>query len=230
MRLRQTNPTLRLPSSPPCPPGPTRLLLILPVLFLSLLAPQAPAAAQDDSRLQLEHYLDWEFVNNPQLSPDGSQVIYTREWIDKINDRHANQIWIMSADGTRDRYLLDGSQPTWSPDGTRIAFVKDGDPSGSQIFVRWMDAEGAVSQVTRLTESPSSIQWSPDGEWIAFNMLVEEVHGPGLANRHARPSRRCRLDRAAPDRRAPQLPAGRIGMVAGRVPTHLRRVGQRGHR
>ncbi|NNF26164.1 MAG: hypothetical protein HKN73_02930, partial [Gemmatimonadetes bacterium] len=68
---------------------PTRLLPILPVLFLSLLAPQAPALAQEDSHLQLEHYLDWEFVNSPQLSPDGSQVIYTREWIDKINDRHA---------------------------------------------------------------------------------------------------------------------------------------------
>lgn len=150
------------------------------VLFLAVAGAAMPSQAQQQApgRLTLEHYLDWEFVENPQLSPDGSQVIYTREWIDKVNDRHRDQIWIMNVDGSRDRFLLDGSQPTWSPDGTRMAFVKDGEPSGAQIFVRWMDAEGAVSQVTRLTESPSSIQWSPDGEWIAFNMLEESPPDP----------------------------------------------------
>jgi dipeptidyl aminopeptidase/acylaminoacyl peptidase len=35
-----------------------------------------------------------------------------------------------------------------------------------------MDAEGAVTQLTRLTESPSGLQWSPDGKWIAFSMFV----------------------------------------------------------
>ncbi|NIR78161.1 MAG: hypothetical protein GWM92_05995, partial [Gemmatimonadetes bacterium] len=48
--------------------------------------------------------------------------------------------------GSRNRFLLDGSQATWSPDGTRIAFVAEGEPEGNQIHVRWMDAEGAVSQ------------------------------------------------------------------------------------
>jgi len=39
-----------------------------------------PAAAQEtasDTLLTVEHYLDWEQVADPQLSPDGSQVIYT---------------------------------------------------------------------------------------------------------------------------------------------------------
>ena len=201
-------------------PRPTRLLPLLPLLAISLLAPQAPAAAQQDSRLQLEHYLDWEFVNNPQLSPDGSQVIYTREWIDKINDRHANQIWIMNADGSRDRFLLDGSQPTWSPDGTRIAFVKEGDPSGSQIFVRWMDAEGAVSQVTRLTESPSSIQWSPDSDWIAFNALVEEPMDP--AWRIDMPDRPDGADWTAPPRIVERLNYRRDG--SGWSPVGFRHI------
>jgi len=35
-----------------------------------------------------------------------------------------------------------------------------------------MDAEGAVTQITRITESPSDLQWSPDGRSIAFRMLV----------------------------------------------------------
>lgn len=35
-----------------------------------------------------------------------------------------------------------------------------------------MDAEGAVSQVTRVREKPSNIAWSPDGRSIAFQMVV----------------------------------------------------------
>jgi Tol biopolymer transport system component len=47
------------------------------------------------------------------------------------------------------------------------------EPKGPQIFVRWMDAEGATSQVTRLAGgSPNSIDWSPDGKWISFARFV----------------------------------------------------------
>ncbi|UCC26031.1 MAG: S9 family peptidase [Gemmatimonadales bacterium] len=163
------------------------LLAALAVTTVPVFSPVPAAAQEPQDLLTLEHYLDWEFVQSPQLSPDGGELIYTREWIDKVNDRHANQVWIMNRDGTRNRFLLDGSQAAWSPDGTRIAFVAPGSPRGAQIHVRWMDAEGAVSQVTRLTGSPSNIQWSPDGRWIAFNML-EEV-GPDPAWRIDMPPR-----------------------------------------
>jgi dipeptidyl aminopeptidase/acylaminoacyl peptidase len=52
--------------------------------------------------------------------------------------------------------------------------LKAGEPAGNQIYVRWMDAEGASSQITRLTESPSNIAWSPDGKSVAFQSLVTE--------------------------------------------------------
>src|SRR5262249_3636157 len=35
-----------------------------------------------------------------------------------------------------------------------------------------MDAEGATSQITRVTEGPSSVAWSPDGKWLSFTMSV----------------------------------------------------------
>ena len=52
--------------------------------------------------------------------------------------------------------------------------ARQGEPKGTQIFVRWMDAEGATSQVTRVEQSPSAIAWSPDGKQLSFSMLVEE--------------------------------------------------------
>jgi dipeptidyl aminopeptidase/acylaminoacyl peptidase len=124
------------------------------------------------SVLTLDHYLDLERVSEPELSPDGKQVIYTREWVDRMNDKWESALWIVNADGSRNRFLAKGSSPRWSPDGTRIAFLAEGEPKGRQIFVRWMDAEGATSQVTRVEKPPESIVWSPDGGRIAFVQLV----------------------------------------------------------
>lgn len=145
----------------------TRLFWVAALLLPASLSAQAPVHS-----LALADYLDLEDVQNPVLSPDGQQVIYTRRWIDQMHDRWENALWIMQVDGTRNRYLVDGANAQWSPDGTRIAYVARGEPTGNQIFVRWMDAEGAVTQITRVTETPSDLQWSPDGTTIAFRMAV----------------------------------------------------------
>jgi dipeptidyl aminopeptidase/acylaminoacyl peptidase len=134
------------------------------------------AAAQDNGlqQLTLDRYLNMESVSNPQISPDGAQIIYTRGWIDRVNDRRKSALWIMNADGSKNRQLLEGGGVRWSPDGTRILFTSAGDSSGSQIFVRWMDAEGAVSQITHLDNGPSNVRWSPNGNWIAFTGRVND--------------------------------------------------------
>jgi dipeptidyl aminopeptidase/acylaminoacyl peptidase len=140
-------------------------------LLVSPIAVQAQSAAPVRT-LQLADYLDWEQVQEPRLSPDGQRVIYARRWIDKQNDMWETSLWIVNADGTKNRFLINGSGAEWSPDGTRIAFVAKGEPTGSQIFVRYMDDEGATTQITRVAEAPSAIQWSPDGKSIAFTMGV----------------------------------------------------------
>jgi dipeptidyl aminopeptidase/acylaminoacyl peptidase len=94
--------------------------------------------------------------------------------VDKVNDRWESSLWIMGTDGTRNRFLIDGAGAQWSPDGTRIAFTARGEPQGNQVFVRWMDAEGATTQITRVEDSPSGLAWSPNGEWIAFTMNVDD--------------------------------------------------------
>ena len=152
---------------------------LIGVLSVTLL-PSAPQAQRQDQaktrtdRLTLENYLDWETVSDPQLSPDGAQIIYTRGWIDKINDKRESALWIMNVDGSRNRMLTKGSGARWSPNGDRIAYTATGEPKGSQVFVRWMDAEGATSQVTHVDQAPNGVAWSPDGKQLSFTMLVED--------------------------------------------------------
>ncbi len=136
----------------------------------------APSSARaqeipSDTLLTVQHYLDWEQVGDPQISPDGTRIVYARRFVNKMEDRWQTALWIMDADGSRQRYLVDGGSPRWSPDGTRIGYIGEADGK-AQIFVRWMDAEGAVSQVTHLTEAPGDLAWSPDGKWLSFSMSV----------------------------------------------------------
>jgi dipeptidyl aminopeptidase/acylaminoacyl peptidase len=127
--------------------------------------------AQTAKKLRLEQSLDMESVSNPELSPDGTEIVYARTWIDKMNDKRETDLWIMNVNGTQNRFLIRGGSPTWSPDGTRIAYTAQGEPKGSQIFVKYKGTEGST-QITRVEKSPSNITWSPDGQWIAFTMIV----------------------------------------------------------
>src|ERR1043166_2261982 len=142
------------------------------VCFVVATVPVLPAQQKPQNRVSLEQYLDWEEVQNPQLSPDGAQIIYARRWIDKMNDKWESSLWIMNADGSHQRAPVQGSDVKWSPDGKRIAYNARGEPAGQQIFVRWMDAEGAATQISHLTEAPSGLEWAPDGRSLAFTMNV----------------------------------------------------------
>ncbi|HEY8175684.1 MAG TPA: S9 family peptidase [Gemmatimonadaceae bacterium] len=150
---------------------PTSLVVLLCSISL-LAAPSHAQQGRSDTLFTVEKYLDFEQVADPQISPDGAQIVYTRRYVNKMEDRWDASLWIMNADGSRNRFLTKGSSPRWSPDGTRIAFLNDGEPSGTQLFVRYMDAEGATSQVTRVSEPVGDIRWSPDGKVIGFSMFV----------------------------------------------------------
>ena len=129
---------------------------------------------RSDTLLTTEHWLDWERVSDAQISPDSARVVYTRQVVNKIEDKWESSLWTVNADGSQNRFLVKGSAARWSPDGKRLLYTAEGEPKGSQLFVRWVDVDGPATQITRTTETPRGAKWSPDGKWIAFSMFTPE--------------------------------------------------------
>jgi len=157
--------------------------LVVRSLSTSVLALLAcfTVGAEDGGRiLQLSDVFELEYASDPQISPDGEQVVYLRNSMDIMTDRRRAQLWIVNTDGTGHRPLTageaDDSSPRWSPDGGRLVYVSTKDDS-SQIHMRWMDT-GQTAKLTQLVKSPTGLSWSPDGTRIAFSMLVLEPEKP----------------------------------------------------
>ncbi|HET9712429.1 MAG TPA: DPP IV N-terminal domain-containing protein, partial [Pyrinomonadaceae bacterium] len=145
-------------------------LVLFLLLSLSLGAMAQSRRGADKGTLTKETFMDMESVSNPAISPDGRQIVFTRSWVDKVKDERVSNLWIVDVDGTRVRELTSGtwrdSQPVWSPDGKRIAFLSDRGGT-DQLHVLWVDTR-ETSQLTHLDQAPSGINWSPDGKLIAF--------------------------------------------------------------
>lgn len=88
-------------------------------------------------------------------------------------------VFVMEADGSSVRSITEHTTacsfaPAWSPDGTRIAFLRHVNSGESEIHV--VNADG--SGLKRLTQHPSPKQlspaaWSPDGKKIVFTIFAE---------------------------------------------------------
>ncbi len=143
-------------------------------LFACMLTSFAQTAKEPFSYLDV---FKLEYTSDPQISPDGSTIVYRRMGFDIMKDRAAGNLWMISADGSRHVKLtsreVSESSPRWSPSGDRIAFVSSTD-EGTELYMYWVSS-GKIARISQLDKSPSSLSWSPDGKWLAFSMNVPEA-------------------------------------------------------
>ena len=144
----------------------------------------ATRASAQNRLFTVDRYFDIERVSSPRISPDGNHIVFSRAHVDPMKDAWVGLLWEMEADGSRQRQLVKGSSAQWSPDGTRIAYLAEVDGK-SQLWVRYMDAEGAAIQVTRGERSPVAFRWSPDSKSLAFTMPVPDSATWNVAMPHA---------------------------------------------
>src|SRR5262245_26754383 len=155
------------------------------ILGLVLLAPTPgrasdKPAARPEKLFRLTDMFELETASDPQISPDGTQVVFVRNFSDVMKDKKRSNLWMVDFDGNDLRPITTGSasdfSPRWSPDGKRLLYASSAEGS-VQIYVRWLDT-GQTAKVTSVQKSPTSMTWSPDGKWIAFTMLVPEETKP----------------------------------------------------
>lgn len=141
--------------------------------------------------------LEFTWIADPQISPDGSNVVFVRVTVDQKENRYDTSLFAVPADGsTAPRRLTSGvhdTGPRWSPDGKRLALVrateKDGKTQPSQVYV--LDLGGGEARpLTDMSDGANGPVWSPDGSTIAFTSATGRERQEGREGQEGQQGRR----------------------------------------
>jgi dipeptidyl aminopeptidase/acylaminoacyl peptidase len=161
-------------------------LFALAIFLLTSIFGSRVVRAQTKRGITPEDYFAFQFIDDPQLSPDGKAVAYELTVVDQKKNRRESSIWLVVADGsTAPRRLsaegFNSSAPRWGPDGKTLAMLsrRNSDSSASetpkaQIYLLPMTAGGEGIALTKLKNGVETYQWSPDGSRI----VVVSASGP----------------------------------------------------
>lgn len=142
------------------------------LVVLSLVCSAGLSVAQEKRVLSFVDLLELPTLQDPQLSPDGKQVLFVMDRPDWKGNRRVGHIYRINADGTNQVQLTFGergeSSPRWSPDGKSIAFATRRDPdTNDQIYLLHTEG-GEARRLTSHPTAPGNLTWSPDGKTIYF--------------------------------------------------------------
>lgn len=123
--------------------------------------------------------------DDPTFSPDGKKIVFERAFGPVRHENPASvAIFMMNADGSHLRQLTQrskatqDSQPQWSPDGTRIAFIRTNTTAKPRNLgaIEIMDSDGSnIRRITPFTTDATDPHWSPNGKLLLFSTYAHPV-------------------------------------------------------
>jgi dipeptidyl aminopeptidase/acylaminoacyl peptidase len=133
------------------------------------------AIAQEKRNITETDLYAFQWIAGAQISPNGSQVVYTHVKVTPKHDNYETSLWLIPATGGAARQMTSGhgdSGAVWSPDGKTIAFVRAPEGGRPQVFLLSMDG-GEARQLTDLPRGAGGPVWSPDGKAIAVSSTTQ---------------------------------------------------------
>ncbi len=137
----------------------------------------APAPFQDqviapagEHPFSVRDLLAFDRIGDPQVSPDGKQVLYTLRKTDLENNRGRKDLWVVGLDGQQPIQLTHDPEnedaPRWLPGGRNFLFLAKHEGT-MQIWRGSLDG-GAPTVLSKLPVDVASYSVSPDGRSVAF--------------------------------------------------------------
>lgn len=134
-------------------------------------AQQSPAGSKAAGTPTIDQLISLERAGSATISPNGQWVAYTVRDTNWDENAYHTEIWLADAKSGELRQLTNhpkksSTSPTWSPDGTKLAFATDREEK-RQIYV--IDPRGGEARkLTAVEEGVGGFAWSPDGKSFAF--------------------------------------------------------------
>lgn len=146
--------------------------IILPCAINSSAQEVSPAAWTPELSMQFRR------IQGTATSSDGKFIAYVLSTprTEGSNSEYRTQIWVATADGSRNIQYTQGeysaSSPAFSPDGQYLSFISkrgNDDDNMSQVWIMPLFG-GEARQLTAAANNVLNYEWSPSGDRVVFSM------------------------------------------------------------
>lgn len=115
-------------------------------------------------------------VSDPQISPDGSKILYGVAYTSITENKNNRELFIMNLDGSDNKQLTttpkSENNARWTPDGKKIAYLQ-----GGQLWIMNTDGSDA-KKISDVEKGISEFEFSPKGDKILFTGSVKSATKP----------------------------------------------------